>query len=121
VREALAAVDLVVTASLTAIECDRALVRGVTLGLLSEAAASQRRAMLARGLHHGVVFELDRAIEERARRAFPAEPLRTLDAIHMATAALAHSLVPELAVLSLDRRVRASAHQLGFATAPTVP
>jgi hypothetical protein len=62
--------------------------------------------------------ELDSAIVERARHPFPAEPVRTLDAIHLATAALALSLVPEMAVLSLDRRMRASAREMGFRLLP---
>ena len=56
--------------------------------------------------------------DERARHPFPAEPVRTLDAIHLATAALALSLVPEMAVLSLDRRVRACAREMGFRLLP---
>jgi predicted nucleic acid-binding protein len=108
----------VLSASLTAIECDRVLIRAVTLGLLPEAAALERRAVFARSLDHWVVFGLDTAIAERARRPFPAEPIRTLDAIHLATAALAHSLVPDMAVLSLDRRLRASARQMGFPLLP---
>lgn len=106
------------SASLTAIECDRVLIRAVTLGLLPEAAALERRAVFGRSIDHWVVFELDAAIAERARRPFPPEPIRTLDAIHLATAALAQSLVPDMAVLSLDRRVRASARQMGFALLP---
>jgi len=108
----------VLSASLTAIECDRALVRAVTLGLLPEAVAAEKRAVLARSADHWVVFELDAAVAERARRPFPAEPIRTLDAIHLATAALAHSLVPEMTLLSLDKRVRGSARQMGFALLP---
>jgi predicted nucleic acid-binding protein len=108
----------VLSASLTMIECDRVLIRAVSLGLLPEAVALERRAVLARTVDHWVVFELEASIVERARRPFPAEPVRTLDAIHLATAALAHSLVPEMAVLSLDRRVRASARQMGFPLLP---
>jgi hypothetical protein len=55
---------------------------------------------------------------DRARRPFPAEPIRTLDAIHLATASLAHSLVPDMAVLSLDGRLRASARQMGLELLP---
>jgi len=47
--------------------------------------------------------------------------LRTLDAIHLATATLAQSLVSELAVVSLDDRVRASARQMGFRVLPEHP
>jgi PIN domain len=118
VREALAGAELVLSASLTAIECDRVLVRAVTLGLLTEGLAAERRAVLGRTVDHWVVFELDSAVAERARRPFPTEPVRTLDAIHLATATLANSLVPEMAVLSLDRRVRLSARQLGFTLLP---
>jgi hypothetical protein len=108
----------VLSASLTAIECDRVLIRAVTLGMLPEAVAAERRAVLTRSLDHWVVFELDTAVAERAGRPFPAEPIRTLDAIHLATATLAHSQVPEMALLSLDRRVRGSARQMGFAVLP---
>jgi hypothetical protein len=108
----------VLTASLTAIECDRALARAVTQGLLSEVQACERGAALARSLGHWILFELDAAVAQRARRPFPAEPVRTLDAIHLATAALASSLVPAMVVLSLDRRVRACARQMGFPLLP---
>jgi predicted nucleic acid-binding protein len=118
VRGALASAALVVSASLTSIECERVLIRAVTLGLLPEAAAAERRAVLTRAMDHWVVFELDAAIVDRARRPFPAEPIRTLDAIHLATATLARSLVPELALLSLDRRVRSSARQMGYPLLP---
>lgn len=119
-RAALADAELVLSASLTTIECDRVLVRAVTLGLLPEASAAEKRAVLARSVDHWVVFELDAAVAERARRPFPAEPIRTLDAVHLATAALAHSLVPEMAVLSLDRRVRTPARQMGFTLLPEI-
>lgn len=118
VRRALAEAELVLSASLTAIECDRALVRAVARGLLSEALAAEKRAVLARGADHWMVFELDAAAAERARRPFPAEPIRTLDAVHLATAALAQSFVPGMALLSLDKRVRGSARQMGFALLP---
>jgi len=118
VRGALANAELVLTASLTAIECDRALVRAVALGLLTEAAAGEKRAILGRAADHWMVFELDAAVAERARRPFPAEPIRTLDAVHLATATLANALVPEMAVVSLDRRVRHSARELGFTLLP---
>ena len=118
VREALGAAKLVLASSLTLIECDRVLARAVGTGLLPEEVASDRRSVLARTADHWVVFDLDAAIVERARRPFPAEPIRTLDAIHLATASLAHTLVPDIAVLSLDRRVRASAGLMGFELLP---
>jgi hypothetical protein len=61
---------------------------------------------------------MDEEIAERARRPFPIEPIRTLDAIHLATASVARSLVPGLTLLSLDKRIRACGEALGFQALP---
>lgn len=95
------------------------LLRAVATNSLPEAVASERRAVLAYTAEHWVVFDLDATVVERARRPFPAEPIRTLDAIHLATAGLAHTLVPDLAVLALDGRVRAAARQMGLTVLPS--
>lgn len=118
VRAPLAAAELVLASSLTLIECDRVLIRAVTMKLLPEAMAAERRAVLARTADHWVVFDLDAAVTDRARRPFPAEPIRTLDAIHLATAVLGRAMVPDLALLSLDERMRGSAEQMGFRIVP---
>jgi hypothetical protein len=86
--------ELVVASSLTLIECERVLIRAVATNLLPEAAAAERRAVLARTADHWVVFDLDAEVIERARRPFPAEPIRTLDAMHLATALLARRARP---------------------------
>lgn len=57
-------------------------------------------------------------MSERVRRPFPLEPIRTLDAIHLAFALLARSLVPETQLLSLDERLRASGKELGLGVIP---
>jgi hypothetical protein len=56
---------------------------------------------------------------EAAKRPFPNEPVRTLDAIHLASALLARSAISGLALLSLDLRVRAAAAALGFKVLPS--
>ena len=121
VREALASADMVLASSLTVVECDRVLIRAVATNLLTEAVAADRRAVLARTADHWVTFDLDPEVLDRVRRPFPAEPIRTLDAIHLATALLARSLVSDLAILSLDERVRRSALQLGLTVLPVSP
>jgi predicted nucleic acid-binding protein len=108
----------VLTACLSLIECERVLIRAVATSLVPEAVAAERRAALARTADHWVTFDLDAEVVARARRPFPAEPIRTLDAIHLATAVLARSLVPDLGVLSLDERIRRSAEQMGFRVLP---
>jgi predicted nucleic acid-binding protein len=114
IRAPLGEAELVLTSCLTVVECERVLIRAVAADLLPEAAAAQRRAVLARTADHWIVLDLDAEVLERARRPFPAEPIRTLDAIHLATVVLARSLVPDMAVLSLDERIRRSAEQMGF-------
>jgi hypothetical protein len=116
--EALAEAELVMTSSLTLVECDRALIRAESVDGLPEALAARRRAGLRAATDHWILFDLDAEIVARARRRFPKEPIRTLDAIHLATALLAQSLVPELAVLSRDARVRENARELGFGVLP---
>jgi len=111
---------MVLASCVTLIECDRVLIRATILNALPEAVAAERRAALAHTVEHWVVFDIDPGVVERARRAFPVEPIRTLDAIHLSTALLAQSLVPGLAVLSLDERVRNSARQMGFTVLPEI-
>lgn len=120
-RSLLASAELVLASALTLAECDRVLIRGVATNAFSEAAAAERRAGLARTAGHWVTFDLDQEVLDRVRRPFPAEPIRTLDAIHLATALLARGLVADLAVLSLDDRVRRSAAQLGMTVLPSAP
>lgn len=64
------------------------------------------------------MVRVDAEIVERARRPFPLEPIRTLDAIHSATALVARSAVLGIALLSLDDRVRRCGRQLGFELLP---
>jgi hypothetical protein len=58
-------------------------------------------------------------VVERAGLPFPEEPLRALDAIHLASALLARGAQPGLQLLSLDDRVRRSAEASGFQVLPT--
>jgi predicted nucleic acid-binding protein len=118
VADALAAADHVVTSELTLVECDRVLIRAVALNELEEADAVDRQGRLNAVAHTWTVLALDEEILERARRPLPAEPVRTLDALHLATAVTLRKVVPGLAMLTLDNRVRTAARRLGI---PLVP
>jgi hypothetical protein len=61
---------------------------------------------------------MDGEILERAKRAFPNEPVRTLDALHLSSALMARSSVPGLVFLTLDDRLRKNAKLLGFGLLP---
>jgi len=108
-----------VASDLTLVECERILLRAVAQGPLTEVDAVDRRAHLTAAARHWHVLRLGEEVTERARRPFPAEPIRTLDALHLASALVARSAVPGLAFLSLDERLRTSARGLGFAVRPS--
>ena len=57
-------------------------------------------------------------VVDRARQPFPGDPVRTLDAIHLASALVARASVPGLGVLSLDERIRRVARTLGLKVVP---
>jgi predicted nucleic acid-binding protein len=118
VREVLRRAVLVTTSDLTLIECDRVLVRAVTLREIDEATAADRRAHLNTAAGHWHRWRLSWDIVDRARHPFPAEPVRTLDAIHLASALAVHSTVPNVELLSLDERIRRAGGQLGFRLQP---
>lgn len=117
-REALASAELIITSELTLIECDRVLVRASAIGEIAEADAASLRAVLRRAAVHWVLLRLEDEVSERARRAFPVEPVRTLDAIHLSSALVARSAVHDVSVLSLDSRIRANSAMLGLPVLP---
>jgi len=117
-QEALAMAETVTASDLTLVECDRALIRGMATGDVAPAEARRVRSLLNRAAAHWNVLRIDGEVVERARRPFPAEPLRALDAIHLASALIVAADVPELAVLTLDHRIREAATQLGLTLVP---
>jgi predicted nucleic acid-binding protein len=118
VRALLRGAELVVASDLTLLECDRVLIRAASLGETDEAMSADRRAHLNAAATHWHVLRLSPDIVHRARQPFPAEPIRTLDAVHLASALAARSAVPGIELLSLDDRVRRAGAQLGFRLHP---
>src|ERR1700681_2270830 len=119
VADAFAQAEIVIPSDLTLIECDRVLIRAVVLDELYESDGVRRHARLTAVSTRCTLLGLDEEIIERARRPFPSEPVRTLDAIHLASALTPRKSVSELAMLSLDGRVRRAADSLGFVLIPS--
>lgn len=115
---ALAEADGVVASDLTAVECERVLIRAWSTGLLTEAEAADHRAALARATARWTRLRIGADVVDRATRPFPVEPVRTLDALHLGTALLARSAAPGLRLLTLDHRVRENGERLGFEVRP---
>ena len=118
VREALRRAESVFASDLVLIECDRVLIRAVALGEIDEATAADRRAHLNAAAAHWHMYRVSLDIVERARRAFPVEPVRTLDAIHLASALTVRSTIRGVELLSLDDRIRRAGEHLGFRLQP---
>ena len=118
VRGFLASADTVIASDLTLVECDRVLIRASALGELSEAEAAGRRAELNAAAAHWTVLRVGADVIDRARQRFPVEPVRTLDALHLASALAAKTAVADVLILSLDEQLRANARALGFDLRP---
>ena len=118
VRQLLNAAERVVSSTLTAVECARALSRGVVTERVSEKDELAALQLLDRVARSWVTLELTGRVLDRARSRFPHEPVRTLDALHLATASVFREAHETLTMLSLDDRVRQNAASMGFEVAP---
>lgn len=104
-----------VTSALTIAEAARAILRARAGGRLS---ADQERSLvraLRRFEHRSYIVAITDAVLVRVRRPFPVEPMRTLDAVHLATAELLGEPPPLVTVVTRDARVRDNARALGYA------
>jgi predicted nucleic acid-binding protein len=102
-----------VTSALTIAEALRVTMRARAAGRLS---ADDERAVVA-ALHEAergwAIVAVTDAVLARVGSRFPVEPVRTLDAIHLATAGIL-GLPPQLVtVVTRDRRVSENARALG--------
>lgn len=118
VRRSLADAEIIVASDLTLIECDRVILRAAALGELTEAEAADRRAHLTAAASHWQILRVAPEVMERARQPFPGEPIRTPDAIHLASALMARTAIVGLMLLSLDDRVRKAGRRLGLDSMP---
>ncbi|HKO03259.1 MAG TPA: type II toxin-antitoxin system VapC family toxin [Candidatus Acidoferrales bacterium] len=118
VGEVLRSAEQVAASELVILECERALVRSITLREIEEATAADLRARLHQAAAHWHLWRVSPAVMDRARHPFPAEPVRTLDALHLASALAVRSVIPGIELLSLDDRIRRAGEQLGFRLQP---
>jgi hypothetical protein len=90
----------------------------VILGDLPETEAADVRAILGQAAARWALLEVSADVGRRAEQAFPVEPVRTLDALHLASALVLRQAIPDVAVLSTDASVRRNAAALGFDVLP---
>jgi len=107
--------DTVVTSALTAVELRRAVVQVTTSGRVPQERANESLRRALEVLARIDVVPLDEPVLARAGGAFPL-PIRTLDALHVASAleVRLQREVTALVMLSRDKRVRDVAAAMGI-------
>jgi predicted nucleic acid-binding protein len=108
----------VFSSRLTLAECHRVIQRGVAGSNFNESDALEFGALLAQAAARWDLLEVTADVLSRVQLRFPVEPLRTLDAIHLASALKAKALRPDLHMLSVDERLRQNAAALGLEVLP---
>ena len=106
------------TSALTFAEARRAIRRARSTGRLDAAGAQSARRRVAEFESWSEVIPIGDDVLRRTAEEFPVEPVRTLDAIHLATMQLLAETLPELDVVSTDDRIRENAEALGIKVAP---
>ncbi len=107
-----------VTSALTFVEATRALSRALRDGRIEPRQAREVERWLASFERSWDVLQLDEPVLRRARGDLPGEPVRTLDAIHLASLRDLDEELGVPAVASCDERVRQNAAAWGFSLVP---
>ena len=103
-----------VSSSLTLAEATRAVIRAKAAGRLSVAAERAAVRALQTFARRCDLMAVTDAVLARVGRPFPVEPIRTLDAVHLATAELLGEPPPLVTIVTRDARVRDNAIALGY-------
>ncbi len=103
-----------VTSALTLTEATRAIHRARVLGRITVTQQRQALVALARFMRRCYIVSVTDTILERAARPFPAEPVRTLDAIHLSTVEALGGAPALLTIVSRDLRIQENAVAMGY-------
>jgi len=116
-RRVLNSADQVVTSVLTLLEATRGIMRAASERHITAVDASRLKGLLTRATAAWQLLEITPEIRVRAAERFPIEPVRTLDAIHLATALYFARVFSGLSVLTFDDRILANLEPLSFINA----
>jgi predicted nucleic acid-binding protein len=103
-----------VTSAITFAEAGRAIIRARATGRLTQAQEQAAVRALRTFERRCFILDIDRAVLNRVRRPFPIEPIRTLDAVHLATTELLGEAPQLVTIVTRDVRVRDNARALGY-------
>ena len=114
-RNALSAPGRRITSALTFAETARALVRARVTARLTPADERAALRWLQTFKRRCDIVSVTESVLARAGRPFPVEPIRTLDAVHLATAESLGEPPQLVTFLTRDARVSDNARALGYA------
>jgi len=109
IEQRIAAAPVLVTSRLSLVESARALLRVRLDARVAESRLADVRRELDALWHRCELWELSHAVCDLAALLAPGRPLRTLDALHLATFLLARRRVEGLELLSADQRLEDAA------------
>ena len=114
-RNALSAPGRRITSAFTFAETARALVRARVTARLTPADERAALRWLQTFKRRCDIVSVTESVLARAGRPFPVEPIRTLDAVHLATAESLGEPPQLVTILTRDARVSDNARALGYA------
>lgn len=106
-------IDVAVTSEITRVECLRTLDRLRLAGSMDDRELARRRATMLHLLTGVETIRLNRTVLNRASDAFPTQ-IRTLDAVHLASALLMSGRVPALRFATHDDELATAALSVGL-------
>jgi predicted nucleic acid-binding protein len=102
-----------VTSEITRVECLRVLDRLRRAGSMDDRELARRRATMLQLLSGMETIRLNRAVLDRASEPFPTQ-IRTLDAVHLASALLQSGRIAALRFATHDDELATAATAVGF-------
>ena len=109
------------TSALTLIEVPRALARARREQRLVALQSEDAQRRFAAFIRACTVAEITKLVRDRAALEFPVEPVRSLDAIHLATVVVWTDTVGRMVIASCDDRVRRNGRAMGYDVLPEPP
>lgn len=104
----------IVTSQLTVLEIHRAFSRLMKSGLLTKLQVNELTERFNEAKNSWGLRSITESILKRAGETFEVEPIRSLDAIHLATALEFQAHIPDIKILSFDNRILENAQSYGF-------
>lgn len=104
----------IVSSNLTLLESKRALIRLEKEGGVKSSQRMKLVGLLESAAASWTLMDISSAVRTRAGEPFPVEPVRSLDAIHLATALEFLKVYSDLSVLSFDKRIVDNLEPLGL-------